>query len=663
LELIKLTLYLIRNQLLIPYAMKAKLYLFLSAFICSYFAKAQLAAIPITVEMTPHYGVYEEGAPVCAPIDLTGYVTYDVYINLLDEADCLQAVFGSDPVGADPFNCEADNLDLSIEVPCGVFQHPLGGKFATDLNCDMYSLYEALQWDSFLTIGATCSSDGTEFSYLSWPCDQLDFDLFEGPQNCDYFDGGGFRMDSNAIFNVNGHLAGSDHKILIARITSCGDVCLNFGVQLLDNCTPGQPIQYFADDLGICQLHPCNNFPMTAHTVSNDICSGNSSNVVFQEGGYGYVNYNVHSAATNEIVDVHQFVNGEFSLNSLSAGEYYVSMIDSVGCRDTSSVFMVQAPEALSLQANIQEEISCAGESDGSIQLACSGGEMPYTLWHTYEDGIAVEVECGSLIENLSCGIHMFELSDSHGCSVSTSVDLVCPSQIQIDLTHQSISCFDAMDGFVAGEAMGGTGNLNVTWSPSDNFPTYPENQNPVTLDAAGLPAGVYFLVIEDDHLCQQSMEVEITEPEPLLCSIELTDNDACASVNGGTPGYSFQWSDGSTGNCIENMEPGIYTVDVFDENGCTVSSSVEYTVGVAEMETDQISIYPNPVIEYLYIETSMLTSDFSEIEILDMDGRIVQKNIRLTENGINVSELATGVYSIRLHTGERVHSLSFVKL
>jgi hypothetical protein len=642
--------------------MKTKLYLSLAVLLCSSFAEAQLAAIPITVEMTPHYGVYDEGAPVCAPIDLTGYVTYDVYINLLDESDCLQAVFGSDPVGADPFNCEEDNFDLRIEVPCGVFQHPLGGKFASDVNCEMIGIYQSLQWDSFISIGVGCGFDGTEVSYLDWPCDQVDFDSFEGPQNCNYFDGGNFRMDSNAIFKLTGHAAGSDHKILVAQITSCGDVCLNFGIQLLDNCIPGQPIQYFADELGICQLHPCNNFPMTAHTISNDICAGNNSEVVFQEGGYGYVNYNVHSAATNEIVGVHQFVDGDFSLNSLSAGEYYVSMIDSVGCRDTSSVFLVQAPEVLSLQAIIQDEISCAGESDGSIQLACSGGEMPYTLWHIYGDGIPVEVQCGSLLENLSCGLHEFELQDSHGCSVSATADLVCPSELAIILTHQNLTCFEAMDGSVAGEAMGGTGNLNVTWIPSDNFPTYPENQNPVTLDAEGLEAGMYVVVIKDDHFCQQTMDIEITEPTALECAIEVTDDDACATASGGTPGYSYQWSNGSTDDCIEDMQPGVYNVQVIDENGCTVMTSVEYTVGVNEFTAHEISIYPNPVKDYLFVETSILPADFSEIEILDMDGRIVRRNIRLTEKGINLNDLATGVYSLRLHSAERVYSLSFVK-
>ncbi len=654
-------------QPLILKAMKTKLYfLFLVSLFISTLVNSQLAEVPITIEMTPHYGTYNEPDPICGPIDLTGYVTYDIYLVLQDSEDELQAIFGMDPFG-DGGNCVEDSFDLNITSNGSFFQHVLGSNFGYQINCDFLSVYPTLQWDSFLTINKECNnSDGVNITFLSNPllaeCENQSFLTFSGDDDCDYFDGGNLKIDSNAIFNQYGIAAEQDHKILVARMTTNGDLCFNFGVQLLDQGTPGDVIFYNSDYINMCQLHPCNNFPMTAHTVNNNVCDGNSTEIVFQEGGYGYVNYNVHNASTDEIVDVQQFVNGELNLNALSEGEYYVSMIDSVGCRDTSSVFMVQAPEVLSLQAIIQDEISCVGESDGSIQLVCSGGEMPYTLWHTYEDGIAVEVQCGSLLENLSCGMHLFELSDSHGCSVTASAELVCPSEIQIDLTRQNLSCFGAMDGSVAGEAMGGTGNLKVTWIPSDNFPTYPENQNPVTLDASGLPAGVYLLVIEDDHECQESMEIEITEPEALQCVLETTENDACASTSGGTPGYSYQWSDGSTSDCIEDMEPGIYTVQVWDENGCTISASVEYNVSVHEIESGQISIYPNPAKDYLFIETSLTSSEFSEIEILDMEGRVVRKNIRLTENGININELATGFYSLRLHTAERVYSLSFVK-
>jgi hypothetical protein len=515
----ELTVHLIINpvefQPIILKAMKTKLYfLFLVSLFSSSLLKGQLAEIPITIEMTPHYGTYNEPDPICGPIDLTGYVTYDIYLVFQDSADELQAIFGYDPAG-DGGNCEEDSFDMNISTTGSMFQHPLGENFGFEIACNFLGQYSSLEWDSFVTIHKECSSlDGGSVMFISnplvAPCENESFGMFSGIDNCDYFDGGNFRMDSNSIFNAEGAPAGDDHKVLVARVTTNGDICFNFGVQLLDQGTPGDVIFYNSDYINMCQLHPCNNFPMTAHTVNNNVCDGNSTEIVFQEGGYGYVNYNVHNAFTNEIVDVQQFVNGELNLNTLSEGEYYVSMIDSVGCRDTSSVFMVQAPEALSLQALIQNEVSCPGESDGSIQLVCTGGEMPYTLWHSYGDGIPVEVECGSLLENLSCGIHEFELQDSHGCVVNAIADLVCPTLIEINMSHQNVSCFNVMDASVQGLANGGTGHLDITWIPQGNFPTYPDDQNPVVLDAGGIDVGNYLLVVEDENGCQQTMEIDI---------------------------------------------------------------------------------------------------------------------------------------------------------
>jgi len=44
--------------------------------------------------------------------------------------------------------------------------------------------------------------------------------------------------------------------------------------------------------------------------------------------------------------------------------------------------------------------------------------------------------------------------------------------------------------------------------------------------------------------------------------------------VLGGTPGYTFEWSNGFTGGSVYNFLAGEYTVTVTDQNGCSFSSS-----------------------------------------------------------------------------------------
>ncbi|MEZ4948898.1 MAG: hypothetical protein R2784_05845 [Saprospiraceae bacterium] len=46
-------------------------------------------------------------------------------------------------------------------------------------------------------------------------------------------------------------------------------------------------------------------------------------------------------------------------------------------------------------------------------------------------------------------------------------------------------------------------------------------------------------------------------------------DGQLTASGNGGTPGYTFMWSNGANTATISNLGPGTYTVTVTDSNGC----------------------------------------------------------------------------------------------
>ena len=41
-----------------------------------------------------------------------------------------------------------------------------------------------------------------------------------------------------------------------------------------------------------------------------------------------------------------------------------------------------------------------------------------------------------------------------------------------------------------------------------------------------------------------------------------------------GTPGYSYNWSNGANTDDISLLFPGIYTVDIIDANGCMITDT-----------------------------------------------------------------------------------------
>jgi len=77
----------------------------------------------------------------------------------------------------------------------------------------------------------------------------------------------------------------------------------------------------------------------------------------------------------------------------------------------------------------------------------------------------------------------------------------------------------------------------------------------------------------------------ELREPNPLTLSLEKTDatcrgNDGkiTAVPSGGTPPYTYSWSNGATSSTIENLLPTSYFVEVTDHAGCTVQGSITLT-------------------------------------------------------------------------------------
>jgi hypothetical protein len=98
-------------------------------------------------------------------------------------------------------------------------------------------------------------------------------------------------------------------------------------------------------------------------------------------------------------------------------------------------------------------------------------------------------------------------------------------------------------------------------------------------------PAGTHQFVVSDNNGCQGSASVNIAQPLQLIVSTTTTSatgalasGSASASVTGGTPPYTYNWSSGASTATASNLVAGTYTVTVRDSKGC--SSTGTATVG-----------------------------------------------------------------------------------
>jgi hypothetical protein len=95
-------------------------------------------------------------------------------------------------------------------------------------------------------------------------------------------------------------------------------------------------------------------------------------------------------------------------------------------------------------------------------------------------------------------------------------------------------------------------------------------------------------------------------------------------------------------------------------ENSNSVSSTCTLSTTIDEETIDEetIFVYPNPAKEFINLEFSGLNYENISIEITDVFGKVVQKEISKNENqmfNLNVSSLSAGYYVLKISSGTSV--------
>ena len=107
---------------------------------------------------------------------------------------------------------------------------------------------------------------------------------------------------------------------------------------------------------------------------------------------------------------------------NLTAGLYFVTTTDFNGCSFVNSV-QVEQPDLLQCEASISAPITTFGGNEGAVTANASGGIPPYTFqWSNGDNTPAAS--------NLSAGTYGLTITDSNGCTCSTTIFIENPSKI-----------------------------------------------------------------------------------------------------------------------------------------------------------------------------------------------------------------------------------------
>ena len=206
----------------------------------------------------------------------------------------------------------------------------------------------------------------------------------------------------------------------------------------------------------------------------------------------------------------------------------------------------------------------CNGDSNGSATVNATGGTPPYTyLWET---GGTDTTE-----NNLTASTYTVWVTDSSSCRDSIDAIVTEPMVLSVLVNNVKDVCNGIDDGSIDIGILGGTPGYSYAWS-----------NGAMTEDADSLSAGAYTCVVTDTNGCKDSTTATVIAPPALIVAIDSVIHIHCGggnegavniSVSGGTPGYSYAWSNGIFTEDISNLTAGNYSITVTDEKGCTITT------------------------------------------------------------------------------------------
>lgn len=295
---------------------------------------------------------------------------------------------------------------------------------------------------------------------------------------------------------------------------------------------------------------------------------------------------------------------------NLFEGTYQLIVTDRNGCQDSVSATLT-APDALTLVLQ-GDSVNCFGEMTGEAIATVNGGTTPYQYFWTGTTAT------GDTASNLGVGTYGLRVEDLNGCNTAGEVTIAGPTELTVEVTGTDLLCFEGNDGTALAVAGGGTPGYTFEWTSGDRI------DNPTTL-----AEGTWIVVVTDARGCTVDGSISLTQPEPIIITLEesigafcdLPNGEATVSVAGGTPGYAFVWNTiptqaGPRATALYGEGAGFPpVVTVTDANGCTLSDTIIIS-NDAPAFADFTTTDLDPTQEILLSDADILFNNLSEFAV-----------------------------------------------
>jgi uncharacterized protein (DUF2141 family) len=311
-------------------------------------------------------------------------------------------------------------------------------------------------------------------------------------------------------------------------------------------------------------------------STQNTTCGANNGSVTGNSTSlYSSTNYSLYDINNNFLTSASTNTDS-IVFGQLSAGTYYLGVVDLGGCSAFSQTFIIQESENLNFGLYAVPNSSCGGAPIGKVIVTGQTGLAPFSyLWSNGQTG--------STITGLTAGNYSVAVTDSYGCTLSKSAQIIDVNPIGLGIfTSTAPTCLQS-NGVINMTVTGGTPPFYYSASTGDILVSYSR-----TFSVSGLSAGQYNFQVTDAGLCQMFAGTTLETPQGITSVTVQGQNSTCSSTNGsitinvvgGTTPYTYTLispngnqlnvNNSQTTQIFENLGTGTYTVGVSDNSGCS---------------------------------------------------------------------------------------------
>lgn len=273
--------------------------------------------------------------------------------------------------------------------------------------------------------------------------------------------------------------------------------------------------------------------------------------------------------------------------SGLPAGSYAVTITDDNGCRLLDSYDLTDpTPVTISLSLTAP---GCGTTGTGTIDLTAGGGTPGYTF--RWGGGQITED-----LNSISAGAYSVTVTDANGCTADSTFNLLPAGDItQLVAEATDVSCSGGNDGSVV-----------LAIELADQAYTYAWSNGAVTASLPAVTAGNYRVTVTSSTGCTATTSAVVAAPQALVANTQANaagcrpgeGGAANVVVSGGTPEYTYAWSNGATGDVVLDLPAGAATVTVTDANGCTATAAADIMEAEDDFEVKFLAATPVDALE-----------------------------------------------------------------